>query len=304
MISIVIPIFNEEETIGELYNRLSTSITKITEDFEVLFVDDGSKDNSLIMLIELNRKDKRFKVIQLSKNFGHQPAYSAGLSLAKGDYIAMMDGDIQDPPELIAKMYDKLKENNLDIVYAKRESKKETFLRSVLMHGFHSIFKRVLKSDEADNVGNFSIFTSDVKDTLLLYGEKNRYLPGIRFHIGFTQDFVLFDRGERYAGVAKMSISKLFTLDLDAIFSFSNLPIRFFLLIGSIGLIFSIIGFFYVLISKLTGVAPYGWSSTLFISFIFNSIQITFTGIMGEYVYRIYKEVQNRPLFIIKKVID
>jgi dolichol-phosphate mannosyltransferase len=304
MISIVIPIFNEEETIGELYNRLYAAIPKVTEDFEVLFIDDGSSDTSLLLLIDLNRKDKRFKTVQLSKNFGHQPAYSAGLSVAKGDYVVMMDGDLQDPPELIGKMYDKLKENNLDIVFAKRESKKETFVRSILMRGFHSIFKRVLKSEEADNVGNFSIFTKNVKENLLLYGEKNRYLPGIRFHIGFAQDYVLFDRSERYAGTAKMSISKLFSLAMDAIFSFSNFPIRFFLLIGSIGLVISFFGFIYVIISKLSGVAPYGWTSTLFITFLFNSIQITFTGVIGEYVYRIYKEVQNRPLFIIKRVIE
>jgi len=268
MISIIIPIYNEEELIDELYRRLAAAIPTVTEDFEVFFVDDGSKDNSLIKLVEINKKDKRFKIIQLSKNFGHQQAYSAGLSLATGDYIAMMDGDLQDPPELIGKMYSKLKENNLDVVYAKRIKQNERSVRGFLMNRFHWIFKRVLDVDDADWVGNFSFMTKEVKDTILLYSEKNRYLPGIRFHTGYAQDALLYDRDERYAGKAKMTISKLFVLALDAIFSFSNIPIRLFLLIGSIGMIISILGFVYVIVSKITGVAPFGWSSTIFISFL------------------------------------
>lgn len=304
LLSIIIPIYNEEELIDELHKRLAAAISQVTDSFEILFVDDGSRDDSLLKLIGINKKDKRFKVVQLSRNFGHQQAYSAGLSVAKGDYVVMMDGDLQDPPELIKEMYTKLVEKDLDIVYAKRLKKKEGFVRKFLMHIFHQIFKKILKIEDADNVGNFSIFTREVKDTMLLYNEKNRYLPGIRFHIGYNQDAVMFNRDIRYAGKAKMNISKLFTLALDAIFSFSNLPIRIFLLTGIVGVIISFLGIIYVVISKFSGIAPYGWSSTLFFSFLFNSLQITFLGIIGEYVYRIYKETQNRPLFIIKKLIE
>jgi len=304
MISVVIPIFNEELLISELHKRILGSIPAITEDFEILFVDDGSSDNSLLMLFELNRKDKRFKIIQLSKNFGHQQAYSAGLSVAKGEHIVMMDGDLQDPPELIIEMHAKLISEQSDIVYAKRLDKKETFIRKFLMNRFHAIFRNILKTPNADNVGNFAIFTKEVKQAFMLYSEKSRYLPGIRFNLGYKQDFVLYSRDARYAGDAKMTLSKLFTLALDAIFSFSNLPLRFFLILGIGGIAISILGFIYILIGKILGIAPYGWSSTLFFMFLFNSIQITFLGIIGEYVYRIYKEVQNRPLFIIKKVIE
>jgi len=304
MISIVIPIYNEELLIEELIKRTFNAVSKFTSAFEIILVDDGSQDNSLIKLIQHNRLEKRIKIVQLSRNYGHQAAYTAGLSIAVGEHIVMMDGDLQDPPELIEEMYNKLKENNtLDIVYAKRKTKKERISRGIMMLIFHKIFKKIIKIESADDVGNFSVFTKEVKDAILLYSEKTRYLPGIRFHIGFSQDFILFDRDERFAGKAKMNVSKLFSLALDAIFSFSNFPIRFMLVLGVFGVTISFLGFLYVFVSKILGIAPFGWSSNLFFLFLFNSLQITFLGILGEYIYRIYKEVQNRPLFIIKNMI-
>ena len=304
MISIVIPIYNEELLIEELIKRTFNAVSKFTSEFEIILVDDGSQDSSLVKLIQHNRLEKRIKIVQLSRNYGHQAAYTAGLSIAVGEHIVMMDGDLQDPLELIEEMYNKLKENNtLDIVYAKRKTKKERISRGIMMLIFHKIFKKIIKIESADDVGNFSVFTKEVKDAILLYSEKTRYLPGIRFHIGFSQDFILFDRDERFAGKAKMNVSKLFSLALDAIFSFSNFPIRFMLVLGVFGVTISFLGFLYVFVSKILGIAPFGWSSNLFFLFLFNSLQITFLGILGEYIYRIYKEVQNRPLFIIKNMI-
>ena len=304
MISIVIPIYNEELLIEELIKRTFNAVSKFTSEFEIILVDDGSQDSSLVKLIQHNRLEKRIKIVQLSRNYGHQAAYTAGLSIAVGEHIVMMDGDLQDPLELIEEMYNKLKENNtLDIVYAKRKTKKERISRGIMMLIFHKIFKKIIKIESADDVGNFSVFTKEVKDAILLYSEKTRYLPGIRFHIGFSQDFILFDRDERFAGKAKMNVSKLFSLALDAIFSFSNFRIRFMLVLGVFGVTISFLGFLYVFVSKILGIAPFGWSSNLFFLFLFNSLQITFLGILGEYIYRIYKEVQNRPLFIIKNMI-
>lgn len=304
-ISLIVPIYNEEVLIEELANRTLNALKKFTENFEVIFVDDGSKDSSLRKLLNLHQQDKRVKVVQLSRNYGHQAAYTAGLTVAAGDYIAMMDGDLQDPPELIEEMYNKLQENeNTDIVYAKRRSKKESASRLFFMNIFHRIFKTILKSDSADNAGNFSIFRKSVKDAILSYSEKTRYLPGIRFHVGFQQDYILFDRDERFAGKAKMNLSKLTSLALDAIFSFSNFPIRLMLFLGVFGILLSVLGIIYILVSKMLGIAPFGWSSTLFFIFVFGSMQITFLGLLGEYIYRIYMEVQNRPLFIIKNYIQ
>ena len=268
MISIVIPIYNEELLIEELIKRTFNAVSKFTSEFEIILVDDGSQDSSLVKLIQHNRLEKRIKIVQLSRNYGHQAAYTAGLSIAVGEHIVMMDGDLQDPLELIEEMYNKLKENNtLDIVYAKRKTKKERISRGIMMLIFHKIFKKIIKIESADDVGNFSVFTKEVKDAILLYSEKTRYLPGIRFHIGFSQDFILFDRDERFAGKAKMNVSKLFSLALDAIFSFSNFRIRFMLVLGVFGVTISFLGFLYVFVSKILGIAPFGWSSNLFFLF-------------------------------------
>lgn len=301
MISVIIPIFNEELLIDELAKRTINALQNITNDFEILFVDDGSQDNSLPILLKLNKIDKRCKVLQLSRNYGHQAAYTAGLSVAVGEYNVLMDGDLQDPPELIGEMYNKLIEDkDVDVIFARRKSKKESINRRFFMSLFHGIFSRIIKSDSVDSVGNFSAFRKSVREAILAYPEKLRYLPGIRAHVGFVQEFIYYDRDERYAGRAKMNFVKLVNLALDALFSFSNLPIRIMLFLGLIGVSISFIGIIYVLISKFVGIAPFGWSSTLFIIFIFGSLQITFLGLIGEYIYRIYKEVQNRPLFIVK----
>jgi glycosyltransferase involved in cell wall biosynthesis len=301
MISVIIPIYNEELLIDELVKRTMNALQKITNNFEVIFVDDGSEDNSLSILMRFNKTDGRCKVLQLSRNYGHQAAYTAGLSVAQGEYIVLMDGDLQDPPELIEEMYKKLIENEkVDVIFAKRISKKETLNRRFFMSIFHGVFSKIIKSDSVDSVGNFSAFRKSVKEAILSYPEKLRYLPGIRAHVGFVQEFVYYDRDERYAGKAKMSFVKLVNLALDALFSFSNLPIRIMLFLGLIGVSISFVGIIYVLISKFIGIAPFGWSSTLFMIFIFGSLQITFLGLIGEYIYRIYKEVQNRPLYIVK----
>ncbi len=305
MISVVIPIYNEELLIDELVSRTIAALEKIEVYFEIIIIDDGSTDKSLQKLIKINKSDKRIKVIQLSKNYGHQSAFTAGLTISAGEYIVMMDGDLQDPPELIEEMYRKLTGNkDLDIVYAKRRSKQENTYRKLLMSFFHKLFHRISSLEHANDAGNFSIFTKEVKEAIMLYTEKIRYIPGLRLHVGFAQDYIMFDRDTRFAGKSKMNLSKLFSLALDAIFSFSYLPIRFMLILGVIGVLTSLLGFVYVFASKFLGIAPYGWSSNLFFMFFFNSLQITFIGIIGEYIYRIYKEVQNRPLFIIKRKIE
>jgi dolichol-phosphate mannosyltransferase len=227
------------------------------------------------------------------------------LSIAEGATIVMLDGDLQDPPELIKDLYEKLQSSeDLDVVYAKRNSRKETVSRGLFTSLFHKIFKRILRSESIDNVGNYAIFRSTVKDAMLAYSEKTRYLPGIRVHVGFNQVHILFDRDERFAGKTKMSFSRLFSLSLDAIFSFSNFPIRLMLIIGVGGLFISFLGIIYIIISKLSGIAPFGWSSTVMFILFFGSLQLAFMGILGEYVHRIYKESQNRPLFIVKNIIQ
>jgi glycosyltransferase involved in cell wall biosynthesis len=303
-ISVVIPIYNEEELIEKLFQRSIAGLEGITNDFEIICVDDGSTDKSLSKLIACHNKDSRFKVLVLSRNFGHQAAYTGGLSFARGDYIAMMDGDLQDPPELLGEMYGKLINSNCDIVYARRIERKERILKNLFIRVFHLVFKTFSKVDEAADVGNFSMFNRKALNAFLSIKEKNRYLPGLRSFIGFSREYVDYSRPERAGGEAKMSFRKLVQLGLDAIFSFSDFPIKICLYTGLAGAVLFLMATIYTLVSKVTGVAPLGWSSTLLSIYFLGSIQLLFLGIIGEYIFRIYKESQNRPIFIVRDFID
>jgi glycosyltransferase involved in cell wall biosynthesis len=304
MISIIIPVYNEESLIDPLYERVRSAILKFTEDFEVLFVDDGSADHTPQRLEACHLKDPRFKVLSLSRNFGHQAAFTAGLSYAKGDLVAMMDGDLQDPPELIQEMYEKLTVGNLDVVYARRSNRQEKFRKRFYINLFHYIFKRLSQLEHMHEVGNFSLMNRKALDAILVMQEKNRYLPGLRAFIGFNQGQITYDRPDRKNGEAKMGIGRLVSLALDAIFSFSSLPVKICLYSGIVGIILIFFAFIYIIIGKITGVAPFGWSSIILSIYFIGSVQLLSIGILGEYVYRIYKETQNRPVFFVRKFIE
>lgn len=304
MISLVIPVYNEEILIEELFKRVQDSMTAITSDFEVILVDDGSTDNTLTNLKFCNEKDKRFKILTLSRNFGHQAAYTAGLTYAKGNYIAMMDGDLQDPPELIQKMYDKVIADDVDIVYGKRNDRNEKITKRFFIYFFHLIFKKFSNLENIKNVGNFSIMKRKALETFLLLQEKNRYLPGLRAFIGFKQGYVEYARPDRTKGEPKMSFIKLAGLAFDAIFSFSNLPVKICLYSGLIGIILIIFSLIYIAISKIAGLAPLGWSSIILSIYFIGSVQLLSIGVLGEYIFRIYKETQNRPIFFVRQFIE
>lgn len=304
MISLIIPVYNEEILIQELFKRVQSSLVSIGEQFEVIIVNDGSTDNTLKELELIYEQDKRFKILSLSRNFGHQAAYTAGLNYAKGNYIAMMDGDLQDPPEIIQKMFDKIKSDQFDIVYGKRNDRKERFIKRIFIKLFHLIFKKFSNLQNIRNVGNFSIMKRNALDAFLSLQEKNRYLPGMRSFIGFKQGFVEYARPDRAMGEPKMTFGKLISLAFDAIFSFSNLPIKICLYCGLIGIMLIVFSLFYIGISKLTGLAPLGWSSIILSVYFIGSVQLLSIGVLGEYVYRIYRETQNRPIFIITKFLE
>jgi glycosyltransferase involved in cell wall biosynthesis len=300
LISVVIPVYNESDLIDELYKAVMSAMTKFTDDFEVICVNDGSKDDTLLKLQVCHQKDKRFKVLNLSRNFGHQSAYTAGLSYAKGEYVAMMDGDLQDPPELIAEMYKCAIDNKSDVVYGRRTERHETFFKKLSIKLFHFIFNKLSNINAPANVGNFSVMNRKALEAFLALEEKNRYLPGLRFFIGFKQDYVDYSRDDRTIGEAKMNFSRLLKLALDALFSFSKLPIKICIYLGVIGIIFTLIGGAVVLYKKVTGEAITGWSSILVSMYFLGSVQLLFMGIIGEYVHRIFVETQNRPVFIVK----
>ena len=299
-ISLVIPIYNEEAVIPELIGRTVDSLNKITSDFEIILVDDGSSDNSLDLLISHREKDNRIKVLQLSRNFGHQAAYTAGMSKAQGKFVGLMDGDLQDPPELFAKMHSMLSADNIDVVYGKRIKKVLFRGRSVLTHLFHKGFQKLSGLEDIENVGNFSMMNQTALKAMLSFSEKKRYLPGIRRFIGFRQEFIEYKREDRNIGRSKMKLGQLISLSSDAIFSFSKVPIRLCLYLGILGVLVFFLAGLYTIIAKFAGFAIPGWSSTLLSIYFLGSIQLTFMGVLGEYIYRIHKESQNRPLFLVK----
>jgi polyisoprenyl-phosphate glycosyltransferase len=300
-LSLVIPVFNEEALIDLLYIRTKDALSSITENYEIICVNDGSTDNTLNKLLLYHEKDNRFKVVELSRNFGHQAAYTSGLTYAKGEYVVMMDGDLQDPPEVIVDLYKKITTEDYDVVFGSRTERKEALIKRLMINTFHSIFSKISSIKAPKNVGNFSIMNRKALEAFLNLKEKNRYLPGLRFFIGFKQSFVEYSRPDRQIGKEKMGFAKLLKLSLDALYSFSKLPIKVCIALGSIGILFSIIASIVVLVKKFTGDAITGWTSILISIYLIASVQLLFLGIIGEYIHRIFIESQNRPIYIVRK---
>jgi len=303
MFSLIIPVYNEEGLIDELAMRSLNALESFTSNYEILFINDGSTDSTLQKLKEIRKHSSRIKIVDLSRNFGHQAAFTAGLEMALGNYVAMMDGDLQDPPELLAEMYRKIKDEGYDIISGKRNGRKGKRFRKTT-NLFHAFFKKVAGIDDMENTGNFSMMNRAAVNALLQMKETIRYLPGLRTFIGFRQGYVEYVREDRVEGEPKMTLGKLMILGADAIFSFSKFPIKVCLYLGTIGTIVFMFAGIYVLIAKIFGFAIIGWSSTVLSIYFLGSIQLIFLGVVGEYVYRIYKESQNRPIYLVKKFYD
>jgi Glycosyltransferases involved in cell wall biogenesis len=303
MFSLLIPVYNEESLIDELAARSVKALETFTSNYEILFINDGSTDRTLEELLSARKKYHRIKVIDLSRNFGHQAAFTAGLEMALGNYAALMDGDLQDPPEYLPEMFRKMKEEKLDIISGLRQGRKGKRLRFAT-NLFHALFKKVSEVDGIENTGNFSIMNRTAIDALLKMKESIRYLPGLRSFIGFKQGYFEYVREDRRNGEPKMTFSKLIVLGADAIFSFSKFPIKVCLFLGIFGTVIFMAAGIYALVCKLMGIALFGWSSTVLSIYFLGSIQLIFLGILGEYIYRIYKESQNRPIYLIRKFYD
>lgn len=303
MFSLIIPVYNEEDMIDELAARSIKAVESFTSNYEILFINDGSTDSTLSKLIEVRRHHSRIKIVDLSKNFGHQAAFTAGLEMALGNFVAMMDGDLQDPPELLAEMHRMISQEGFDIVSGKRKGRKGKRLR-LATNLFHIFFKHIAGIDEMENSGNFSMMNRASVNALVQMKESIRYLPGMRSFIGFKQGYIEYLRDDRMSGEPKMTLGKLIVLGADAIFSFSKFPIKVCLFLGTIGTIVFFIAGMYALVDKLFGWSVLGWSSTVLSIYFLGSIQLIFLGVVGEYVYRIYKESQNRPIYLVKKFYD
>jgi len=304
MISVVIPLLNESNLVVDLIEETTANLKSTGEAFEIVCIDDGSTDTTLEKLLKLREISSTIKVISLSRNFGLQAALTAGLEYVKGDYVIIMDGDFQDPPGLIPELFDKIIISGADIVSAVREQRREKGSRKIFTNIFHLIFSSISESEQVANSGNFSILTKRAHEAVLRFTEKNRYLPGIRNFVGFKHEFIVFDRPDRLRGEAKMSNKKLFSLAADAIYSFSKWPVKACLYFGLFGIVLFFAAVIYTIVSKSMGIAPLGWSSTFLAVSFFGSVQLTFMGLIGEYIYRIFKEVQNRPVYIVKDIYE
>lgn len=304
MISVVIPLLNESNLVTQLVEEVFLNLKNTGEEFEIVCIDDGSTDSTLQKLLDFKNRNEELKVISLSRNFGLQPALTAGLEYAKGDFVVMMDGDFQDPPELISVLFEKIKTTKADIIYAVREQRNEKIGRRIYTNIFHRIFSSIAEGQQVARAGNFCMINRKALLAILRFSERNRYLPGIRNYIGFKHDFIVYDRPERLKGEAKMSRQKLFALAADAIYSFSKWPVKACLYLGLVGIFIFLFAIVYTLISKSFGFAPIGWSSMFLAVSFFGSVQLTFLGLIGEYVYRIFKEVQNRPIYFVRDIYE
>lgn len=301
MISLVIPIYNEEILIDLLFQRCMAAMKKITEDFEIICVDDGSKDQSLNKLINFHKSDNRFKVISLSRNFGHQSAIFAGLNNCKGNIIAIIDGDLQDPPELLKEFYKKINEG-YDVVYAIRKKRKEGIFKKFAYWLYYRLLESVSNVKIPLDSGDFSMFRRIVLDEMLKMPEQSLFLRGIRSWIGFRQTGIAYERETRAAGEPKYSFRQLLQLAYNGLFSFSTFPVKIMTRLGMTVIIFSIIYIIILLIKRIFfGGVPEGFTTLIVVIILFSGVQLIALGLIGEYVLRIYDESRKRPLFIIKE---
>jgi dolichol-phosphate mannosyltransferase len=307
MLSLVTPIYNEQLIVNRLHEEVSRIFESIGLPWEVIYVDDGSRDDSLAMLLEFQRRDPHVVVAELSRNWGHQPAVTAGLSIARGDAIILMDGDLQDPPAVIPELVEAWK-RGAEVVVAERRSRVETGLRKHLFPLFYKFLGFLSDYPIPLNAGIFGLVDRQVVDAILRLTETNRYLPGLRAWVGFKTVVVYYDRAGRAAGEPKQTLSRLVKYALDAIFSFSYKPLRLTLWFGLTTAVLSVLlGLFFIL-CRVFGIGLFGspvvagYTSTLVFVLLLAGVQLTSIGILGEYIGRIYDEVKRRPLFVLRKV--
>jgi dolichol-phosphate mannosyltransferase len=301
--SVVIPIFNEEETIPELWKYLDRVIQQMENSFEVIFVDDGSSDNSLNLLKHLSSEHSCVKVLQLSRNFGHQCALAAGIDHASGDAVVLMDGDLQDTPDTIPRFID-VWQQGYDVVYAVRKKRKENAVKRFCFWLFYRLIQGTSGIKLPVDAGIFSLMDRKVADVLRSMPERNRYITGLRAYAGFHQIGIPVERGPRYSGEPRVTFFKLVRLAIDGMVSFSTVPLR---LITYIGILFSLTAFALGLIGigyKFLGQEFLSWPFGLTTTFFIGGIQLIFLGIIGEYISRIYDEVKQRPYYVVRDAIN
>lgn len=300
--SVVVPIYDEVETIEALFARLTAVADGLRGSVEFIFVDDGSNDGSAELLDDLTERDPRVVVVHLSRNFGLQPAIAVGLENTKGDAVVVMDGDLQDPPELIPELAERWRDG-YDVVHAVRRSRAERGIKRWLISMFYRLLSVTNLEGTLYNAGNFSLIDARAVRTLQEMPERNRYFPALRVWIGFRQSTVEFDRLERHEGHPSQDLKRLVRLGFDALFGFSYAPLRIATAIGVVSAIGALFLTAVVVALKLfTDRAVLGWASIMTAILFLGAVQLIVIGILGEYVGRTHDEVTGRPYYIVDRI--
>ena len=311
-IDIVVPLHNEEDLVEELISRLQKSVQEMNYHFQFIVVDDGSTDNTLEKLLVLQSTDNRVKLIQLSRNWGQQSAYNAGIDHVTGDAVVLMDGDLEDPPEIIPEMIKKWEEGH-SIVFTVKKSRQRNLIYKIMFNLFYKFLRLFSEVPVDQNAGMFSLIDKKALGEVRKCLEKNKYYVGLRSYIGFKKTKIYYHRGQRFAGEPKQSFKKLINYALNGLFSFSFLPIRLltsfgFLLMLVLSLVSVSLVTAYLLDLNLWLLGPLkavpGWTSLILVVFFVLAVQTVFMGGLGEYIARIYDEVRNRPYYIVENIYE
>jgi len=311
LISIVVPAFNEEDGIRELYSRITAAAPSWGEPYELIIVDDGSKDKTFSLLEDLARHDSRLKVLRFSRNFGHQAAVSAGLQHTSGDVVCVMDADLQDPPEELLPFIEKIRDG-FDVVYAIRTKRKENIFKRIAYKLYYRILRRLATLDIPIDAGDFCVMRGDVVQAMNQLPERNRFVRGLRTWVGFRQTGLAYERDARFAGESKYTFSRLIRLALDGIINFSYRPLQLITFMGlSVALaalvLVPVVVFLYFTNTTILGYnvkEARGWTSIMLILLFSSAVQLISVGILGEYIGRLYEETKQRPIFLVRQRIN
>lgn len=304
LLSVVLPVFNEARILSHLTRCVREVMESCNQPFEVVYVNDGSSDDSAELLDALAATDERLVVVHLSRNFGHQAAVHAGLKQARGSAVIVMDSDLQDNPQAIPLLVDQWKAG-YDVVYAERFNRKEAIWKRALFYGFYRVLNTIADTRIPQDAGNFGLLDRRVVDTLLSLPETDRYFPGLRSWVGFRQTGVPVERDARYDDHARVSLAGLFRLAKTAIFSFSAFPLTLFSIIAALSAAVCVAAVGFVMWHKLvTGLAVPGWTSVIITASFFGTLNALGISVLGEYVTRIYNAVRQRPIYLTQRVVN
>jgi dolichol-phosphate mannosyltransferase len=301
--SIVAPVFNEEETLPHFYQRVVETMVQMGESFELLLINDGSRDRSYRIMQELHEHDPRVHAIDFSRNFGHQIAISAGLDHARGQAVIIMDADLQDPPEVIPDLAARWK-NGAEVVYAQRARRLgESRFKLITASAFYRLIGQITSVQIPRDTGDFRLLDRRVVDVLIKMREQHRFMRGLSAWVGFRQEAVQYERQERFAGETKYPLSKMVRFSIDAITSFSHVPLKLATSFGFFLAGLSLLGIIIAAIARIFFGVITGQASTLVLVLFLGGVQLIFLGILGEYLGRIYDEVRARPLYIVREIL-